>query len=92
MFFILGTSPAAIVLIILNFFLFFEEAPFVSLATKANPSKAVLLYKGLIDGDRMSVSQTLFNESKIDIFSPSIFKETFFIILIAYLYLIILNI
>ena len=64
----MGLSPAAIVLIILNFFGFFIEIPFVSLAITAKPSNAVLLCVGLTEGDLMSESQILFTEFKTEIF------------------------
>ena len=59
----------------------------------ANPAK--MNYgsnKGLIEGERMSESQILFTEFKIDIFSLESCRENFSIILFATLYLIILKI
>ena len=48
-------SPAAIVLSILNFFVFNLVNPFVSLAKTANPSKAELLADGFFDGDILEI-------------------------------------
>jgi len=69
---------------ILNFLTFFLDNPLVSLAKTAKPSNAVLLAYGFIDGDIMFFAQTLFKESDIEIFSLGKFKETLFIIFIAF--------
>jgi len=77
-------SPAPIVFKILNFLTFFLDNPLVSLAKTAKPSNAVLLANGFVDGDKMFFAQTLFKESDIEIFSLGKFKETLFIIFIAF--------
>ena len=84
-------SPAAIVLSILNFFVFFLVNPFVSSVRTANPSKAELFADGFLDGDRISSEVTLFKAFRIEVLSSDNFREILSIRLIASLYVIILK-
>jgi hypothetical protein len=60
------------------------DNPLVSLVKIAKPSNAVLLDNGFIEGDKTFFAQTLFKEPEIEIFSLGKFKETLFIIFVAF--------
>ena len=62
-------SPAAIIFNILNFLTFFLLKFLVSLDRIAKPSKAALLDKGLLFGERTFSAETLFTELIVETFS-----------------------